>query len=207
LADSGQINVFLEYVAQNLTQSLNLMLAAARGESIEEPDDLDKEIALLAAQLNLSKPENALKTYEIIREMFEQSFLRLSQTFERQCKKFEKLYFEVTPQFGRLSSDNIYISSWQSMIEHISRHEQTTMIIKCLFNNIKDTKLSPFAFDSSITIEFNNFGYFVSTPEYPNMVEKLYPEQLTNAEIDRVVKLEMKRHTEALKTLTQNKAE
>mgnify|MGYP007089482551 FL=1 len=45
------MDVFVEYVAKNLVRSLEIMLAGARGENIEEPDDLDKELALLEQRL------------------------------------------------------------------------------------------------------------------------------------------------------------
>lgn len=51
LADSGQINKFIEYIANNLNRSLEIMISGAKGEPIEEPDDLDKEIALLEKRL------------------------------------------------------------------------------------------------------------------------------------------------------------
>ncbi|MBP6825885.1 MAG: Fic family protein, partial [Saprospiraceae bacterium] len=46
-ADAGELGIFIEYIGENLLQSLDIQLKGARGESLEEPDDLDKEIALL----------------------------------------------------------------------------------------------------------------------------------------------------------------
>ena len=51
LADIGQYEAFIRYIAQQVVSSLEMAIKAAKGESIEEPDDLDKEIALLARQL------------------------------------------------------------------------------------------------------------------------------------------------------------
>ncbi|MEL7222281.1 MAG: Fic family protein, partial [Bacteroidota bacterium] len=50
-ADAGMLEPFVEYIAENLNHSLALMIKGAKGESIEEPDDLDKEIALLEQKL------------------------------------------------------------------------------------------------------------------------------------------------------------
>jgi hypothetical protein len=46
-ADSGIIEPFIDYIAANLVRSLKIMVSGARGESIEEPDDIDKEISML----------------------------------------------------------------------------------------------------------------------------------------------------------------
>src|SRR5215211_4276194 len=51
LADADQLEPFVEYMAQNLVRSLEIMIRGAKGESIEEPDDLDKEIALLERKI------------------------------------------------------------------------------------------------------------------------------------------------------------
>ncbi len=43
-ADSGELNKFTEYIGEQEIASLELMLKAARGEMIEEPEDIDKKI-------------------------------------------------------------------------------------------------------------------------------------------------------------------
>jgi Fic family protein len=45
-ADAGEYRPVVEYMAEQLQTSLDLYLKGARGESIEETDDIDKEIAL-----------------------------------------------------------------------------------------------------------------------------------------------------------------
>ena len=46
-ADADELEPFIKYITQNLVRSLEIMIKGAKGESIEEPDDLDKELALL----------------------------------------------------------------------------------------------------------------------------------------------------------------
>jgi Fic family protein len=46
-ADAGNEQAFVDYIAQQLEWSLALSLKAAKGESVEEEDDLDKQISLL----------------------------------------------------------------------------------------------------------------------------------------------------------------
>ncbi|MBP5229206.1 MAG: Fic family protein [Bacteroidales bacterium] len=54
-ADITEINPFLEYLKKCLIQSLNISIKAAKGESIEEPDDFDKELVLI--EKNVRKTE------------------------------------------------------------------------------------------------------------------------------------------------------
>jgi Fic family protein len=51
LADTGNIEAFVDYIAKNLVYSLEIMIAGANGESVEEDDDLDKEIQILEEKL------------------------------------------------------------------------------------------------------------------------------------------------------------
>ncbi|MBF9238260.1 Fic family protein [Hymenobacter sp. BT683] len=50
-ADAGDPEPFLRFIIENVEASLRLMIRAAKGESIEEPDDMDKRIALLKKQI------------------------------------------------------------------------------------------------------------------------------------------------------------
>ena len=50
-ADAGEPEPFLRFIIENVEASLRLMIRAARGESIDEPGDLDKKLALLRKQV------------------------------------------------------------------------------------------------------------------------------------------------------------
>lgn len=50
-ADAGEFEPFLRFIIENVEASLRLMVRAAKGESIDEPDDLDKKLALLKKQV------------------------------------------------------------------------------------------------------------------------------------------------------------
>jgi len=70
LADAGNIEAFVEYIAQNLVRSLEIMISGANGENIEEDDDIDKEIALLEQRLNSYKNnDNNIKSPENIKRL------------------------------------------------------------------------------------------------------------------------------------------
>ncbi|OGX88754.1 hypothetical protein BEN47_08390 [Hymenobacter lapidarius] len=50
-ADAGDPEPFLRFIIENVEAGLRLMIRAAQGESIDEPDDLDKKLALLKKQV------------------------------------------------------------------------------------------------------------------------------------------------------------
>lgn len=94
-ADTGNFEPFITYIGEQLVWSLKLSIIAAKGESIEEPDDLDKEIYLLKKEL---KGEDVLKTSassEIICDTIEQNIIPLFIMIEEKCEEFKEFFFNV----------------------------------------------------------------------------------------------------------------
>lgn len=101
-----------EYLAQVVINSLELMLKGARGESIEEPDDLDKQLAMLEQEL-LQKGTKIEKIYspETVEEWEKDILPILIDKFKAVNQKF--VHFYASAEF-KLSenkfADNHYIS-------------------------------------------------------------------------------------------------
>jgi Fic family protein len=94
-ADAGMLEPFIEYIAKNLVHSLEIMLKGAHGESIEEPDDIDKEISLLEQKLkSVSEPIESVKSQTTVLEIFENSIVPLTHKFIEKAAKFEKFYLK-----------------------------------------------------------------------------------------------------------------
>ena len=91
LADIGQYEAFIRYIAEQVVSSLEMAIKAAKGESIEEPDDLDKEIALLARQL---QHQETYKTPQQVLNVFHWAQQKLIAPCEAVLQKFDKLFQE-----------------------------------------------------------------------------------------------------------------
>ena len=91
LADTGQYEAFIHYIAAQVVSSLEMAIKAAKGESIEEPDDLDKEIALLARQL---QHQETYKTPQQVLNVFHWAQQKLIAPCEAVLQKFDKLFQE-----------------------------------------------------------------------------------------------------------------
>ena len=91
LADTGQYEAFIRYIAAQVVSSLEMAIKAAKGESIEEPDDLDKEIALLARQL---QHQETYKTPQQVLNVFHWAQQKLLAPCEAVLRKFDKLFQE-----------------------------------------------------------------------------------------------------------------
>ena len=90
-ADQGDTEEFVSLIANNLVRSLELYLKGARGESLEEPDDIDKQVTLLKQELShVEKP--APLTPENQREIFDASIKPLIETLVQKLSDFDDLF-------------------------------------------------------------------------------------------------------------------
>lgn len=194
LADAGNIEAFIEYIAQNLVHSLQIMIAGANGESIEEEDDLDKEIALL--ELRIKKVDiNKEKTKsEYLPDLFQISFSNLINKFEFQMKKFEKIYSQDHFDFD--FDGNTYTNLKDFDIKNINKTlDINNLCINYNYFNFKREGFENIRFGSQISVIFFEDIYLISVNEKP-FFQKTYGNQLTDSEIDLIIKSEVKRHKE-----------
>ncbi|MGI9054209.1 MAG: Fic family protein, partial [Pyrinomonadaceae bacterium] len=93
LADAGELEPFIEYITENLIRSLEIMIRGAKGENIEEPDDLDKELALLERKFITSGDKLEVdRNFESIANVFKLSIEPLLEKVKETCEKFDKFY-------------------------------------------------------------------------------------------------------------------
>lgn len=170
-ADGGDENLFTEYIAEQLINSLDLYLKGAKGENIEEITDIDKQIDLLKAQLNGTKEKLILtnsqfyKIYEqIIKPLFKKIFNKLSKFdelfvskeincifFKKEYKrKTEKDFFEVI---------EIMIKKPDNIEGEFGFEYKFKELIKTE-NSLSDLSIS-------LVLKFNKLNYFsiLSKPE------------------------------------------
>jgi hypothetical protein len=75
--------------------SLQLSIKAAKGESIDEPEDIDKEIALLKTELKGENVLNATATPDSICDAMEQNIIPLFMMIEEKIKSLKEFFFKV----------------------------------------------------------------------------------------------------------------
>lgn len=91
-ADTGNEAAFVDYIARQLIWSLELTLKAARGESIEEPDDIDKEISIFKRQV-INKSQNPGPRNNLtICDLYVHTIRDLFRHFESKHRSFYDLF-------------------------------------------------------------------------------------------------------------------
>lgn len=157
LADVGNIEAFIEYIAQNLVRSLEIMISGANGENIEDDDDIDKEIALLEQRL---KVVNKTKTNEI--ENLSNSLINLIESFDESQSKFKKLY--KFSEFNIYLNDELLKYDRNSFFNFFVNHLNEEYIYLEIYLSYSYSSFSQWEKDNSqyvskVEIEFNQSSY------------------------------------------------
>ncbi len=199
-ADAGILEPFVEYIAQNLNRSLDIMIKGAKGESIEEPDDLEKEIALLGQKLKtVGEPIELMKSPENIAEIYNDSIVRLAKKFVEKCGLFEKFYVNHSYQLfidrylvSESKEDPIVLrNEWEFKFR---KYNPIWLIYRYqILNNLRQ---NTFNHTSKIEINFNSESYTVEI--FETVIDKPYGIQLADDEIITLINTESRRHKEAI---------
>ncbi len=193
LADAGQLEPFVRYIATNLLRSLRIMIAGAKGEDIVEPDDLDKEIALLENRLAGFGEKIERKKKDYLPDVFQKSILVTAREIENKLRPFFKHYIDsvVSISFGEkaYTLDNIPELDPDSIAE-------IRILVKLYSLNKKGLEL--YNFNQELRFSLADFSYAVYDGFNQAPLFKKYYENLTSEEISFLVSLVVIKHNDAL---------
>ena len=217
-ANAGEIEIFVEYVAKNVVNSLELMIKVAKGEDIEELDDLDKKIALLEQKLKSKNSQiEVIKSKEAILDIFDNSFVKLCEKLIVGRKKFDRFYKnnEVAFSYQIKGKTPCYHKNIDQIRQNIN--EDIKNISFHYFSSFLDCNLDnseKFSFKIHIDFDFSNSSFSIkrerrfadksgqvkvfSEPE----IKKVYGKNFTKEEIEDFVKKEGEIHLEMMEKLT-----
>ncbi len=119
LADNGDTKPFINYIAEQLVWSLELNIKAAKGESVEEPEDTTKEF-IVWKKNTLAKKEPALhRSTEVVRALYLEGGIKtLFENFHNAIQ----ITFDLFHNFRRNESFNNGNISSKGTIEEIVTH-------------------------------------------------------------------------------------
>lgn len=92
-ADTGNVIAIIEYIEKQMLWSLNLEIKAAKGDDLEEDDDIDKEIALLKRE----KLQNTIihKSSDVVLELIEDFKNNIWSNIILSGKKFHEFFTNI----------------------------------------------------------------------------------------------------------------
>jgi Fic family protein len=203
-ADAGIFEPFVEYIAQNEIRSLDIMIRGAKGESIEEPDDLDKELALLEHKLKsvVNQPNEGIKSKKAILNLCNSSLKRLFDEVIDGSKPFLRFYpYFLNDIYINKNSAIFYYPPSENTFEQILEERITEFTDSIALHSHFSTSglnqigKSDFYYNSNLKIDFKNKSYVVN-----DEVEKPYNEQLSDSEVKLIVRKELRKHKEFIES-------
>lgn len=195
-ADAGLLKPFMDYIGGNLINSLNIMISGAKGENIEEEDDLLKEITILYGKLeNLGDPIKITKGKESILDFYDISVSKVFDEFYGMSKLFEKFY--LSSHFYMWMDNGSRGYKFEELIEK-SREQITASTREIRFNHkyqhFNKHGAEGFSFDSQLFFNFNFANIRIHDTKNKVIIFKEYGSQLSDEEIRKLVKAEISVH-------------
>ena len=195
-ADTGDLDAFVEFLAEELMWSIEISLKAAKGESIEEEDDLDKKIALLDAKINRIDTKEAQISREdyLISSLVHNHVIELIQKIDKKTRTIQGWFnkssytiniFDSKSTFGFEddieTSDFVYQTNFQELDD---------LGIVVLFEGFKKGGKDAFDVYCGVLFEFEKWKWIVSINGSTNIVsENFYGDMELTPSMDGIAKL------------------
>jgi Fic family protein len=173
-ADAGQPEYFFNYVCEQVNRSLELMIKGAKGENIEEDDDLDKKLALLKQEVEAEDDDNELKmrlSSKTLKASLDNWGKELLNEIAKTTIKFNEFYDKPNHQISmRLDNSgpyfefekNIDFSSFDANLDKTPPEKQLNTAdveFNSNFGAYKKSGLNPFGCNYKISIKFEPYHY------------------------------------------------
>lgn len=204
-ADGGQLDVFVEYIAGCVCASLQIMLAGARGESLEEPDEQDRKIKMLARMIEGKAGKlSATRTVEALDTLFEHSFVPLARRLSEAAKKFEPIYSNVE-KHSYVDSEDISGSAFEIELADIQKRitERTTFFMMHVqFNNLAFQGMDQVSNEWQVAIQTGPASHLLFSGNVASDINRSYDQQLSTEEIDSIVRLLVDDHIHKIEKVT-----
>jgi Fic family protein len=205
--------------------SLEIAIKAAKGERIEEPDDLDKQLSLLEQKLNgAGDVITKVKSEEVLREFGNTTLLEITSKFMVIQRKFKRFYLNINFEmlsYINASSGSYYCTSKKIIEETLKpilmvimeesivsslknqSNESNYINFECTFNTFNRKNIEPFSYKELLTIEFNE-KHFVLKLTGGKQFPFPYNKGFEAEELEGILKISAKEHLAFIEE--QNKA-
>jgi Fic family protein len=195
-ADTGDIKAFADYISEQLKWSLQLHLKAANNESLDEPDDLDKEIELLKRKRKEDIVE-VQKDNSLLSELISSNIDLLINKLYEKVNKFNDLFMSNEIHLGinkGLSFDGAFlILKKQSALKRLlSRLVDGDTIIDFYFHFIykgyKNNGINSFDLSRYIYVYFSQYKYSIQFASIKGQktLEFLYHQTLSEEQQNQI---------------------
>jgi len=211
-ADTGNTNAFVEYIGNQLLWSLDLSIKAAKGDSIDEDNDLDKELELLKQELRQIPDEfDKIKSYPEIINVLNKSiiplYLKLNYAYDKLTDLFVSADYSLVIN-GKNKDGNTKVTIYRKdELLWMPFQDDKIDTISLIFSFValkKSTKQKDIYHKFDIMLDKYHYSLIGNTFQ-KRLLTLPYGRFISSAEIDSIIKSVMNNMIEEIKQATNLK--
>jgi Fic family protein len=201
---------YYSFMSGLVIRSQSLVLDAIDGKDITGPEDLDKEIALLKAELGGDSKEITIKySFEVASSIVTNVFLPIVSRLLDKVSLLENLFLEKEEIFWLNNSGTSKggISNFTARLIDLNLNSDMVRSIQfeVNLNGFKKAYTNTFGSTIRVSIKFDPYCYIVCSKDEKVKVTRLFDEHLSDAEINELVAYEIKSVMDQIRANTQKK--
>lgn len=195
-ADNGEILPFVELMAETINNSLDIYIKGIKGEDINDPNDLDKEIELFRKEAKLNLENKVTKDKVDLVEITYEIFSFISPKLKKFCE-----FFLINSEQIRSMSPKKEIDLSKYNIKDIKDFKyfitlgKNAYSLKYQFDLTQDIYENTYSETFSFSIYFKEFFYEIQIDNHK--IKKYYNEEVLNVEMKSIF-------TDKIKVLMNN---
>ncbi|MDH7463430.1 Fic family protein [Chitinophagaceae bacterium 26-R-25] len=195
LADIGDLNAFVDYVAEQLGWSLEISIKAAKGDSVDEDGDLDKKLSLLKKQLRNKSEDDVVLKYssETYKQTIDEIILPLLGYWETELQKFDSLILDrnmiLTVEFldRKRVASGVNNEGLQRILYDTDRGLPKKLLVNSTLKGLRNIDNSISVNGGELTVDFFGNSYEIKTNQQEKGLNRLYHQHLDDDEIKGII--------------------
>ncbi len=194
MADSGDLAPFIDFLAEEMIWSIDLSIKAAKGESIDEPGDVEKRIDLLDRKIRKLKNKEALteKTDEVVWDAISGNILPILIGIDYNIKGLKDHFnkYSIQVHMGSLGRKFESVDELMEILSSDDVDKNGVVVLNVVFwlEGFKKGGVNAFTTTFEVNSEFNQWNYKIGSDN--NVLKPfLYGEELPKDQIQNLVSL------------------
>lgn len=210
-ADTGKLEPFIEFINRNVMTSLELYLKGARGESLEEADDLEKDLVALEEKLRRLSSKIVKREKVVLLDIFDKSILPLLSKLMDNYAKFDRFYIDKKISINVTSLNNMgnslstdkntrtakTIAHLRELLLNEPIDLNPAILVVYFYKNFNRDGFGDVEYTNKVVIRFDEFEYTITEENggtvKSNLIKK-YSEDLFPEELEEILNRSAESH-------------